>query len=413
MIKYVFASQYRNATRTFLTMLGITVATVLVTFVLFSVNGLQHLLETQFVDRIFAANHIQISNAGGEDEESGDEKCDKLFPHVLEDIRKRENVTRATGIVYGPSVRVSDEELDTLEIANALKGANIDGDHPAVSSFQGYRDETLSAEEIWISQGMADQYDASVDDLLGRSVTLEMERPGNLEPLTRDVVIGGIADLNSYMLHIVLSEEFLLEISEDFKLIENKETYISENGYDSAFIEARAENREEVATFLEETYSFGQVITPKTFLSQINTATTVLRYIFLGLAAFSVFIAILTVSNSVFTTIYQQEREIGIMKAIGASWWQILGVFLGQAVVTALIGTLVGLGIAGMGMYIANPLIGDMFAHVGLSMDTFFRFDGRIVLMVLGGGLCVGAVAGLVPAIRASVMAPKKSLSSR
>jgi len=411
MIKYIFASQYRNATRTFLTALGITVATVLVTFVLFSVSGLQHMLETQFVDRIFAANHIQIAN--NEEERSENGEHDRLSPQILEDIRGKEHVTGATGIIHGPSVRISDEELDTLEIAQSLKGANIGGDHPAISSFRAYQDNTLSTGEIWISQGMADQYNVSSEELLGRSVTLEVERPGNSELLTREVVIGGIGELTPYMLHIILSEEFVLKLSEEWELLEDKETYISENGYGSAFVETQAEQRENVVSHLKETYSFGQVITPETFLSQINTATTVLRYVFLGLAAFSVFIAILTMSNSIFTTIYQQEREIGVMKAVGASWWQILGIFLLQAIVTASIATLVGLGLAGIGMYIANPIIVNIFADVGLSIEAFFRFEVRIVFVVLGGGLLVGAVAGFIPAFRAAFMSPKKSLSSR
>src|SRR5205807_4442096 len=79
--------------------------------------------------------------------------------------------------------------------------------------------------------------------------------------------------------------------------------------------------------------------------SQYFEAVRLERTVMFFLLFFIIIVAAFGIMNTLITVTVQKTREIGIMKALGASITQIVGVFLGQGIIVGLFGTLMGLGL--------------------------------------------------------------------
>ena len=107
-----------------------------------------------------------------------------------------------------------------------------------------------------------------------------------------------------------------------------------------------------------------QAFTPQSFVQGINNFYVILQFIFGGVGAIALLVAAIGIANTMAMSILERTREIGLMKAVGATNRDVLAIFLGEA---AGIGFLGGLGgviigwLAGQGInviaivYLARP----------------------------------------------------------
>jgi ABC-type antimicrobial peptide transport system permease subunit len=109
-------------------------------------------------------------------------------------------------------------------------------------------------------------------------------------------------------------------------------------------------------------------------------------------------------------SIYEQTKEIGIIKAIGASNFQVLVIFLIQSAIIGLIGGLLGLGITFGLMKLADPFIVNLLNDQGFSVLNFFNFRWDYAAYIVLGSILIGILAGLYPAYKASRLDPVKAL---
>ncbi|MCP5538233.1 MAG: ABC transporter permease [Akkermansiaceae bacterium] len=134
--------------------------------------------------------------------------------------------------------------------------------------------------------------------------------------------------------------------------------------------------------------------------------------------SFIMLVSAFSIMAVMFTVTIQKKREIGVMKALGATPFQLVRVFLYQGVIIGLIGGLIGLGLGYLAI-IKRQAILDMFASWGF--DPFpAEFNGFeelpaiinptefLVVFLAAFAMCV--VATLVPAFAASRSDAAKSL---
>jgi putative ABC transport system permease protein len=110
-------------------------------------------------------------------------------------------------------------------------------------------------------------------------------------------------------------------------------------------------------------------------------------------------VGILTIMT---TTVAERAAEIGLLRAIGASPRQVLGLFLGEALLLSLLGGVLGLLLVGLllaGLHLGVP-------GLPLSLQPLF-----LLLALLLAGV-VGVLAGIAPARRAARMHPVEALHS-
>ena len=195
-------------------------------------------------------------------------------------------------------------------------------------------------------------------------------------------------------------------------------TYLSKSPYFSG-IYVVVDNTNDVATVQNTiTTYYGsnvRVISPGQILSSIQSITGQLT-VFLGsIGAVSLFVATVGIVNTMYVSVMERTREIGILKAIGYRPKQIMGMFLSEAALTGVIGGVTGL-ILGyalsflMGGELAGSTLGGrMFGGGGgggaaAGGGVVPVFSTGLIVFALVFPVILATAAGLYPAWRASRM---------
>src|SRR4030095_11987242 len=153
--------------------------------------------------------------------------------------------------------------------------------------------------------------------------------------------------------------------------------------------------------------------------SQYFEAVRLERTVMFFLLFFIVVVAAFGIMNTLITVTVQKRREIGIMKAVGATIGQIMGVFLFQGIVVGVFGTLTGLGLGMTLSRFRNEfsrwLAGTM--HIEIFPRAVYQFS-EIPAEVIPSDvvkICIAAfiicsLAALIPAYFAARVDPVKAL---
>jgi putative ABC transport system permease protein len=160
------------------------------------------------------------------------------------------------------------------------------------------------------------------------------------------------------------------------------------------------------------------------FLSQVNDFFGTMRMMLAGVGGVALLVAAFGVANTMMMAILERTREIGLMKAVGATDGAILTIFLVEAGLVGLIGGTAGLSVCYLFQYAVNAAL----ANMGNSSDTISfmnttisvsQLSGNLIvippelaLAALGMAACIGVVAGLYPAFRAARMTTVLALRS-
>jgi putative ABC transport system permease protein len=121
--------------------------------------------------------------------------------------------------------------------------------------------------------------------------------------------------------------------------------------------------------------------------------------LFLGLGAVALLVGAVGVANIMVISVLERRQEIGLRRALGARRGQIRTQFLSEAILLSLIG-----GAVGVAMGVISTAV---YAHakgwaVVIPVDAWAGG--------LGAALLIGAIAGLLPAIRAARLSPTQAL---
>ncbi|RSM50975.1 ABC transporter permease [Actinoplanes sp. ATCC 53533] len=126
--------------------------------------------------------------------------------------------------------------------------------------------------------------------------------------------------------------------------------------------------------------------------------------ILLGFAGVALFVGIFLILNTFSIIVAQRTRELALMRALGASRRQVIGSVLVEAVVIGLVASVLGLA-AGVGVGALLAYLFNSFAGGGLQLGTV----GVPLIAVVSSfvvGVLVTVVAAVLPALRASRIAP-------
>ena len=133
----------------------------------------------------------------------------------------------------------------------------------------------------------------------------------------------------------------------------------------------------------------------------------IIRVILVVFGLIAVLVGAFTIVNTLSITIAQRTRELGLLRMIGASRGQVLRAVLGEALLIGLGASIVGLA-AGHGL---AGILKGLFASLGMDLpDAGTVFATRTVVVALLVGTLATVLAGLVPARRATRIAPVEAL---
>jgi putative ABC transport system permease protein len=153
------------------------------------------------------------------------------------------------------------------------------------------------------------------------------------------------------------------------------------------------------ATANPENPSQVNVSQPSTALVAQADAQAAFDDLFVGLGAVALLVGAVGVANIMVISVLERRSEIGLRRALGATKGHIRVQFLAEAVLLALLG-----GVVGVGIGVASTAI----------YATTKGWSIVVPVLAWGGGfaaaLVIGAVAGLLPALRAARMSPTAAL---
>lgn len=158
-----------------------------------------------------------------------------------------------------------------------------------------------------------------------------------------------------------------------------------------------------------------QAMSPQSFLEGINSFFMVMQIIFGGVGAIALLVAAIGIANTMTMSILERTREIGLMKAVGATNRDVLTIFLGEA---AGIGFLGGLGGVVIGWLVGQAInvlalgyiAGQMSEGGGMLPSAAVYTPAWLALFALVFSILVGMLSGLYPALRAATMIPVNAL---
>lgn len=126
-------------------------------------------------------------------------------------------------------------------------------------------------------------------------------------------------------------------------------------------------------------------------------------------AAIAVFVGAFVIFNTFTILVGQRQREFGMLRAIGAGRWQILGIVTLEAVTVGIIASTIGL-FAG---YVVAEALRSMISAVGVELPKgAFPIELRTVIWCYVVGTLVTLAACLIPAWRSSRLTPLDALRS-
>lgn len=129
-----------------------------------------------------------------------------------------------------------------------------------------------------------------------------------------------------------------------------------------------------------------------------------------GLGAISLFVAALSIANTMTMAIYERTREIGVMKVLGCRIGRIRAMFLLEAAMIGFIGGVIGIAVSyalSFGLNFFGPqlsqmgLLGEMGGGLDLSVEKLSIIPWWLAVAGIAFSTVIGIVAGIAPAGRA------------
>jgi putative ABC transport system permease protein len=185
------------------------------------------------------------------------------------------------------------------------------------------------------------------------------------------------------------------------------ETYLGFDGHPSTiYVRAQIDQVDAVQALLAkasnpEDPSQVNVSQPSQALTARAATQSALNGLFLGLGAVALLVGAIGVANIMVISVLERRSEIGLRRALGATRGHIRIQFLAEAVLLSLIGGAVGVAAGAAAVAIYTNLKGEA------TVIPAEAWAGGI-----GAAIAIGAIAGLMPALRAARLSPTRALWS-
>ena len=166
---------------------------------------------------------------------------------------------------------------------------------------------------------------------------------------------------------------------------------------------ANVADSRDIADYINEVYSDSDDVVAGTdedvrkFAAQMTGQLSAMTF---GLGSIASIIAGIVIMNVMFMTVRERRREIGVMKAIGATNRQVLVEIVSEAVTISLAGAAIGLFLSMFSVDFLNIFLGSRLAVIT---------PGLVTTSVLFA-VFIGIAAGIAPARRAAMLNPIEAI---
>ncbi len=339
----------------------------------------------------------------------------RITPEMVEEMRARDDVSKVYPRMYKPrgskvylklggeSLRVYVRESNEYSrMNNPFTGA------PEVVAGEDLPEEAEGVIVVSTRALEALGYDEDeYESLIGQDVALTLSAPRgeNQEFPLRLVGVVDIYHEGSPRTYIGLEDMVALNA-----WWFNDPDFLEHEGYDVLIVKALSLNdASQIIDVLQERGL--QVESLKMMLQTTNKAIVILQTMLGSIGGLALLVAAIGIANTMVMSVYERTREIGVLKAVGASSSDVRLLFMVEAALIGLLGGVVGViggWLLGLGLNEAI-LIYLRWKEIPMT-GTFFMITGWLVALALIFATVVGLLAGLYPAVRAARLNPVDAL---
>jgi putative ABC transport system permease protein len=130
---------------------------------------------------------------------------------------------------------------------------------------------------------------------------------------------------------------------------------------------------------------------------RLGKQLTIMRLVFLGLAALVLLIGVAGILNVGLATVGERVEEFALRRAVGTSRLLLAGIVLSETLLTGLLTAAAAIGVAAAAVPVAANMLGG---RDPLLRDLTFPWEAGVAGII--AGLIAGVLGGLIPAIRAA-----------
>ncbi|PIO03511.1 ABC transporter permease [Candidatus Woesearchaeota archaeon CG08_land_8_20_14_0_20_47_9] len=400
MIEDYFFIAFRNLLhrrlRSWLTMIGIFIGIATVISLISLGQGMKDAINKQFemigVDKIIIVpiGGTTGTNMGGS----------TLMEHDLDVVRRVNGIRDAAPMVY-KTVVVNFNDKNKFTFASGL---------PTDKSGEVLYESGYSVVEGRKFRS-GDRYKAIIGNLLANSDEMfgrKLKIGDKLRIKDKEFVVVGVLDKigskpddSSLLIPLETAKE-LFETGDKLDMIFVK--VHPDKDVSAVAEEIKREMRND--RNLKEGEENFEVQTSEQLMESFSVILSVLTWFLIGIASISLFVGGVGITNTMYTSVLERTREIGIMKAIGATNYDVLYIFLTESGLLGMaggaIGIAIGLGLSNMVAFIARNLAGIDFIRASA--------PPYLILGALAFSFIIGSLAGSFPALQAARLNPVEAL---
>jgi len=384
----------QKGVRSLLTMIGIFIGIALVVSLISLGSGLQQAMNEQF--EMMGTNIILIMPGAGFESMFG--SASQMSEHDVDVIKKARGVDVVGGMVY---------KIAKIEYKDEIQYTWVGG-YPQDESKKIITDMQQMTIESGRDLEEGDKYKAVVGYMIRHGDVFEKEvkvRDKILINNQKFEVVGSLGkignpdDDSAVMITLDAAKE-LFDTDEYFTIMAK-----AKGGFDTADVAENIKDELRKERELEEGDEDFSVQTMEELKEVYAVVLDLVQIFLIGIAAISLLVGGVGITNTMYTSVMERTREIGIMKAIGARNKDIMSIFLIESgilgAVGGAIGVAIGLGIS-KSVELAVRSQGLEYLKAGASLELIF---GAIAFSFI-----VGALSGAMPARQAAKLKPVDAL---
>ncbi len=159
----------------------------------------------------------------------------------------------------------------------------------------------------------------------------------------------------------------------------------------------------------EETKDF-TITSTKTIQETVMNVMNTVNLFLAGIAGISLLVGAIGIANTMFMSVMERTRQIGTLKALGTTNFEVMEIFLFESAMIGLLGGLIGIFVG----FIASGFISEIGVKVlvtGMRTQTSLTvITPELILFGLAFSTFIGILSGILPARRAANLQPVEAL---
>jgi putative ABC transport system permease protein len=233
-----------------------------------------------------------------------------------------------------------------------------------------------------------------------------------------DINVGGRIKLNGEKFFVsgifgkqgmggISSDNLVLLSSRDFKKLtgQSNVSIIYLRVYNVNDAESIATNIQNAINGNHGQKDFATATTMTSILQTVQSVIGILQLVLVAIASIALVVASIGIMNTMLTSVMERTREIGIMKAIGATNTDIMSIFIIEGMLVSSIGGIIGIILGVFGSQ-GLTMILNSFMQMGGSSNLTPIITVMSVILAVTVSLIVGVFSSLYPAWKAARMSP-------